>query len=335
MAGEATDRIQRREMREEYAARINRVIDYVEANIDQNLSLAKLAEVANFSPYHFHRIFSALIGETLGRFIQRIRIERAANALVSNPRKSITEIAFDCGFSSSAAFARAFREGFGMSASEWRDGGCLDEGKINQADRKSRQTPGKIRKESKSSVDYVGGQQFTQTWRITMHGDNPLTAEIEVRDLPVTHTAYIRHIGPYAGDTKLFESLYDRLFKWAGPRGLLRFPETKVLSVYHDNPEITDEDKLRLDVCISVPEDTQVDGEVGLMSLAAGQYAIAHFEIRIDQFGEAWKAVFADWLPESGYQPADGPCFEHCLNDPSEHPQGLAIVDICVPVKPL
>jgi DNA gyrase inhibitor GyrI len=65
------------------------------------------------------------------------------------------------------------------------------------------------------------------------------------------------------------------------------------------------------------------------------EYAVAHFEIRIDQFGDEWKAVFGGWLPESGYQPADGPCFEHCLNDPSEHPQGLAIVDICVPVKPL
>jgi len=322
-------------LRGEYAARINRVIDFVEANIDQDLSLSSLAEVANFSPYHFHRIFGALMGETLGRFIQRLRIERAANMLILNPKISITEVALDCGFSSSAAFARTFREAFGMSASEWRAGGCLDESKMRKEGRKSSQTPGKIRKDSGATVNYVGGQLLTQRWRIVMNAGSPLTAEVEVKNLPETHVAYIRHIGPYAGDTELFGRLYDRLFKWAGPRGLLRFPETKVLSVYHDNPEVTDEDKLRLDVCISVPEDTAVDGEVGLMGLPAGQYAIAHFEIALDQFGDAWNAVFGGWLPESGYQPADGPCFEHCLNDPSEHPQGLAIVDICVPVKPL
>ena len=100
---------QRKYLRESYIARINRVIDYVEANIDKELTLSELAEVALFSPFHFHRIFSAIVGETLNGFIQRLRIEKAATMLVQNPKKSITEIAFDCGFSGSSAFARAFR----------------------------------------------------------------------------------------------------------------------------------------------------------------------------------------------------------------------------------
>ena len=110
---------------EEYRARINRVIDYIEANIDRDLSLSELAEVAHFSPFHFHRIFRAMVGETLNGFIQRIRLEKAAMKLALNPRESITEIALDCGFSSPSVFARAFRETFGMSASQWRSGGYL------------------------------------------------------------------------------------------------------------------------------------------------------------------------------------------------------------------
>jgi len=104
----------------EYIARINRALDYIETHIDSNLTLEKIAGVAHFSPFHFHRIFRAMTGETLNHFIQRIRIEKAAVQLVGNKGKSITEIALDCGFSGSAAFARAFRDAFGQSASEWR-----------------------------------------------------------------------------------------------------------------------------------------------------------------------------------------------------------------------
>ncbi len=162
-----------------------------------------------------------------------------------------------------------------------------------------------------------------------------IQTNVEVKELPEMHVAYVRHIGPYKGDTELFGRLFGKLMKWAGPRGLLRFPETKVLAVYHDDPEITHEDKLRTDACITVPEDTRVEGEIGKTSIAAGKYAVAHFEIKTGQYEDAWKAVFGGWLPESGYQPDDGPCYEVYHNDPKEHPEGKQIVDICVPVKAL
>ena len=118
-------------------------------------------------------------------------------------------------------------------------------------------------------------------------------------------------------------------------RGLLHFPETKFITIYHDNPDITDETKLRTDVCLTVPAGTQVDGEIGKAKIPAGKYAVAHFEITPDQYQDAWNAVYGGWLPEGGYQPDDGPCYELYLNDPKEHPEGKHIVDICVPVRPL
>lgn len=125
------------------------------------------------------------------------------------------------------------------------------------------------------------------------------------------------------------------VFKWAGPCGLLNFPETKCLSVYHDNPEITDEKNLRTSVCLTVPEDTQVDGDIGKMKISGGKYAVGHFEMNIDHYAAAWNTICGDWLPDSGYQPDDKPPFEMSLNNPKEHPEGKYIVDICVPVKPL
>lgn len=142
-------------LRDEYISRINRVIDYIELNIDKDLSLEKLAQVANFSQFHFHRIFRALMGETLNRYIQRIRVERAALQLISNPKKTITEIAFDCGFSGSAPFARAFKDFFKMSASEWRSRGHLQESNMRKIKSKEGKTISKIRQDFDVSSYYI------------------------------------------------------------------------------------------------------------------------------------------------------------------------------------
>lgn len=322
-----------RYLRESYIERINRVIDYIEANIDRDLSLLELADVAHFSPFHFHRIFNAMVGETLNGFIQRIRIEKAAAGLIGNPKKSVTEIAFEYGFSGSSTFARAFKETFGMSATEWRSGGHFRFSNNSKIESNESKTISNIHQDLDIYPHYTPGTQ-QQIWRIDMKSKQ-IQTNVEVKEIPEFHVAYVRHIGPYKGDQELFARLFNRLASWAGPRGLLRFPETKILCIYHDNPDITDESKLRTDCCISVPEDTNVEGEIGKMTIPAGKYAIAHFEIDPDRFQDAWDAVYGGWLPESGYQPADGLCYELCIGDPKQHPEGKFVVDICIPVKPL
>ena len=158
---------------------------------------------------------------------------------------------------------------------------------------------------------------------------------VDIQEFPKMHVAYVRHIGPYAGDSELFRGLFEKLMRWAGPRGLFSNPDTRTLTVYHDDPSLTDEDKLRTSACVTIPEDMEVDGEVGKMSLDPGKYAVGHFEIDASQYGEAWDHLMGSWLPQSGYQPDDRTCFEMNLNDPSKHPEQKHIVDICIPVKPL
>jgi len=216
-------------LRDEYTARVNRVIDYIEANISSDLSLKELADVAHFSPFHFHRIFRGMVGETLNDFIQRIRVEKAATKLVLNPKKSITDIAFECGFSSSSAFARSFRETYDMSASDWRSGGHLQHGKNSQAKSKDRQSVSNLGKDSAVSL-YYNQDTNNQLWRVKMR-NREIQTNVEVKDMPELHVAYIRHIGPYKGDQELFGRLFNKLMSWAGPRGLLRFPETKVMAI--------------------------------------------------------------------------------------------------------
>lgn len=318
-------------LRAEYIARINRVIDFIETHLDEPLRLETLADIAHFSPFHFHRIFHALLGETLNRFIQRLRCERAAVQLAANPSKSISAIALDCGFSSSQVFARAFREQFGMSASALRDACAADDRKVGNTLRKIRNTD---RKEGEERHSADGNIAVVHHSTRSVKMSRSIVPTVTVQDFPETTVAYVRHIGPYQANPDLFGRLFGKLFQWAGPRRLIG-PDTLVLCIYHDDPNITAPEKLRTDVCLSVPAGTAVGGEVGTLTIPAGRYAFARVEITADQFGEAWDSVCGDWLPDSGYEPADGLSFEIYRNDHREHPEKKFIVDICVPVKPM
>ena len=325
--------------RAEYVARVNRVIDHIERNLDQSLTLATLAEVAHFSPYHFHRIFGAMVGETLGHFVQRLRVERAAAMLVVNPGSSVTAVALDCGFSSSATFARVFKEAFGMSATQWRQD---VERKKCRTVRKNRKTVSNNRNAGEISDCYIDPQTNNPTWRYTMsaeqhqpsdHHNKALSTDVEVKEVPEYNVVYLRHVGPY-GQTELVPKLVGKLRAWAVPRGLLR-EDTQLILVAHDNPSITDEDKLRLSICLTAPEGTPAEGEYGTMKIPGGQYAVARFEIPPQRIAEAWGVVVGGWLPQSGYQPDDRLCYEISRNDPRQHPEGKIILDIHVPVRPL
>ena len=317
--------------RKEYISRINRVQDYIDKNISTKFSLEELASVANFSKFHFHRIFAAMIGETLNGYIQRIKLEKAATLLIISPDLPITDIWLDCGFSSSSVFARAFKDKFGKSASDWRKEKFQEFSNISQLDSNKSEVSSKL-------SEYFGDVLLTKNgdakMKETLEIINP--TKVEVKSIDEFTVAYIRYIGSYKGNSDLFSNLFTKLFNWAEPRNLIQFPETKVISIYHDNPEITDEDKLRTSVCLSVPVDTEVGGEVGKTKVAGTNYAIVSFELGGSQdYQKAWNYVFSEWLPTSGYQPDNYPSFELYLNNPEEHPEKIHIVDIYVPVKPI
>jgi AraC family transcriptional regulator len=141
----------------------------------------------------------------------------------------------------------------------------------------------------------------------------------------------VRHIGPYKGDEALFGRLFGNLCTWAGPRSLIG-KEAKFLTVYHDDPKITEESKLRISVSLVVPPNTQVNGEIGKMTIPGGKYALSRFVLAKDEFMQAWDWLYGTWLPQSGYQPDDKPCFELFPEEPKD---GKYTVDIYAPVKPL
>ncbi len=301
--------------RQEYIGRINKAIDYIEDNIDKDLNLKNVAEAANFSPYHFHRIFTSFKGETLNNFIKRLRLERAASFLLESRIMPVNLIGEKCGFTSLSIFSRAFKDHFGMSPTVFRNGGYDQYSKNSKLYSKNGK-PGFI------DVHYLGNEKpshyrhMRYTFRI-----------MEMQEMTV---AYCRHTGKYS---KIYEA-YEKLFKWAVPRGLYNPPLTKVITLYHDDPKITHEERIRQSVCITVNDEVKTAGEIGKMKIKGGTYAVFRFETYTEEFHDAWNTVMIDWLPESGYQCDDKYPYEVFHKSPDEHQEGKYEYDICLPVKP-
>jgi len=306
-------------LQQEYQARINKAFDYIEKNISNNFSLDELAEVANFSKYHFSRIFQSLIGETPFKFIQRVRLERAA-MLLGGSIMSVSEVSTNCGFSDISIFSRNFKNHFKITPTEYRN--------KKQTDSNNSKTQSNNSQYDAKPTMYFCFSSNKLKWKTNMEQNKG----VEIKEFPKMTVAYVRYTGPYAGDENLFESLWNKLFAWAGPRNLMGNPDFKLIAMYHDDPNITDEEKLRTSLCIGVPANTKVDGDIGKMDIEGGTYAVASFELNGKQFAEAWQWVYSEWLPQSGYQPDDKAPFEMYPKKPENN---IYYTDICIPVKPL
>jgi len=103
----------------DYAARIQDAVDWLERHQSEDVTPAQLARVACFSPYHFHRIFRGVRGESVMQCLRRLRLERAALRL-RRTDDDVTEVALDAGFGSHEGFTRAFKDHFGEPPSSWR-----------------------------------------------------------------------------------------------------------------------------------------------------------------------------------------------------------------------
>ncbi|MDR2907261.1 MAG: AraC family transcriptional regulator, partial [Bacteroidales bacterium] len=194
--------------RQEYISRINNVMNYVDKHIDQPLNLGTLAEIAHFSPFHFHRIFTVMTGETPNSYVQRKRVERAAMFLQNDIKMSITEIAYACGFGSVSLFSRSFRAYFGTTAKAFR----LREKAIFIKDGLRYSKNGQlVSKNVKHESDFNA-----ELCNVNLKNMIIMDTKVEIKNMPEIKVAYVRYSGPYNEIGKA----YEKLMKWAGPRGL-------------------------------------------------------------------------------------------------------------------
>ena len=268
----------------DYVARVNRAVDYVNQHLAGSLRLEDVAKAACFSPYHFHRIFQALMGETLASFVKRVRLERAVSELSHRPGATLTQIALSCGFASSSDFSRSFRAHYGVSPRRF------DVQQFRSGRREALQTP-----------------------RLP-EGSNPDGFTVTLRHCPARHVAYIRVHRPYEADH--VPQAAARLLAWAERRG---FADAQWLGYQWDDPEIVPLEKCRYDIGVEVPRTTAADGEVSIIEFAPCLMAEVAIAGPVEVTLRALDWFYRTWLPTSGYAPAHQPMFEAFNGRPFAH----------------
>lgn len=156
----------------------------------------------------------------------------------------------------------------------------------------------------------------------------------EIRELPDRLVGCVSYRGDYVGNPEVFERLFHRLASWAGPKELIT-AESVFLSSYEDDPRTTPPDELRLDVCMSIIEGTEVDDDIQEKMLPGGTYAVKHTEIAEPKEYETVWLTLVEWAENNRYDvDVSRPSYEIYLNNPEEHPEKHQILDLCLSVRP-
>jgi AraC family transcriptional regulator len=296
----------------ENIVRLNTAIKYIEENISEKLSLEIVAEKAFFSPFHFHRLFKVIVGETLHSFITRKKIEKAASFLLHQKSKSVTEVATDVGFTSISSFSRSFKKFYGISPNQFKEESPDKYGKICKA-------------ESKNGQVIITFEQYIYNINNALKWLK-MNAKTEVKNVEKLDLAYISH----KGKMEAIGSIYNKLVKWATPKGLIN-EQTRMVTIYHDSPKITDPSNLRMSACIVLNDPIDFDDEVNLRILCPAKCIVSRLEIAPYEFQQAWESSFA-FMIENGYKKSEVDPFEFYYNNAAEHPENKFIVDLCIPI---
>ena len=289
----------------EYTERINRVIDYLRGNLDRQVKLKELARVACLSEFHFHRIFGAVSGETVNNFTNRLRLEKAAR-LLRYSGQSVTDIALDCGFSSSATFSRAFRSGYDTSPSQFRIRGEIKKSKIC--------------KELFPEDEYG----------LPMSAEEKKAAfPVRLIDIPERQIAYIRVTNAFEMDRVL--AALKTLIAWAKSQDI--FSPGILFGMSVDDPHVTPKHLYRYEVCLASSFPFQCREGMLKLKMPAMRYAVIKVSGDIHRVATAWDYLYRDWLINSAYEPEHAPALEVFLDKESATDWSHFELELCLPVR--
>jgi AraC family transcriptional regulator len=300
------------EIQADYRNRINRVFQFIDEHLESDLSLNTVSQIAFFSPFHFHRVFKFVTGETLNEYVTRRRIEKSALDLLHNNIKA-TELAHKYGFSDISSFSRAFKKYYGVSPTEFKKDNPNRHSKIRQL-------------KSKNGQDYPDYEKYIciinnlKKW-------TEMNAKIEIKETPQLNLAAVTHVGVNG-----IENAFETLTKWAIPKGLLENPETKMGRVFYDSFKVTAPDKVRMSIVLTTNEPFEAEGEINKLTIDKTKCIVGRFEITPNEFEKSWTSLFI-WMNENGYKKSVENPFEIYHNDYREHPENKFIVDLYIPVE--
>lgn len=275
-----------------YAERINTVIEFIHQNLAEDLDVKRLARMSCFSLYHFHRIIRVYLGESLGAYISRMRVETGAK-LLRYSNESVEEIAYNVGYETPSSFSKAFKKQFKVSPTVYRS----DKSIVNITFKKP---------------------------KVTLKLDGP-----KIVQRPDTKSIYIRLIGTYGSHD--YKSTSIKMVKFMTKHGLFG-PSTEQIGISHDDPRVTEGDKCRYDACLSIPHDINPEGEIGIKTIEGGKFAVFLHKGSYFNMQETFDAIFSEWIFENNIELRNSPIMEKYLNNPYNTEEKDLLTEIYLPI---
>jgi len=284
------------ELHNEYNNRITEVINYISNNLTADLSLEKLAGVANFSPYHFQKLFKRITGETPKQYVMKVRLETAAHFLIIHPHKSITEISIDLEFTSPSIFSRAFKNFFGITPDELR---------------------------AVPTQDRIELYKKTRNLKATDSPKPERKLKVLIKRMPAIQGIAMN--ASLANLTKI-QSTYKRVIQLAGTNDLIS-SQTNFIGIMNPN-----QDLYRCMVTINFHH--HIKKNIIVAQIPSGKYACCKLNGSTDNTFKVMQQFVTEWLPESGYNMADIFCFEILSESPLKKPYDKIPREIYFPIEP-
>ncbi len=284
--------------RNSYSERISRVCEYINQNLDDsNLSSQYLSDVAAFSKFHFHRVFSVYTGMSVTKFALLARLKRASYRLAFEKGMKVIDIALEAGFQSPEAFTRAFRRTFDQSPTEFRA------------------TP--------------LWPQWHQRFQLKIEPYGEKNMNIEIVEFEAAKVALLEHLGP---PDRVLETA-AKFIDWRKESGLSPVKTSKTYGIPYSDPNNTEPSEFRWDVCGSI--DGEVPSNkygVKLGEIPGGRCVVFRHKGKHDNVNKDICTVYREWLPEHGEEPRDYPCFFDYLNLIHEVNECDLLTDVYIPI---
>ena len=276
-----------------YADRLERVFTWLADHLDDTIDLARLADVACLSPYHFHRIYRGVHRETVTDTVRRLRLHRAAVELITG-ELPVPRVASRAGYRSQEAFTRAFKAAYGVPPGRYR----------------ASFVPARSRSTTEDDMETT------------------LNYQVTIREQPPIRVAAL----PHQGDYSAIGSTFERLAAIAAGQGLYK-PQSRSFGIYYDDPKSSPREALRSDACVTVSDDWTPGGGLELREIRGGRYAVVLHVGPYAELERPYDWLYGTWLPHSGEEPAHAPTVEEYLNDARTVPPPELRTEICLPLE--
>ena len=284
----------------DYYERINQIQHYIRTHLDEPLDRDALARMAGFSLPHFHRLFTAHVGESIGAYVRRARMERAAQRLLGD-EANITWLALEAGYETHSAFSKAFKQYFGVSPTEFRE-------------------------LKPKAAAYLIHRRFLFQRKV------PSMQPIEIRTLPDLQVLYARTTELMTSPA--FQTANQEAFSQLFQRGgALMNQISHCVAIYPDEVEIGKVARFDAGVVFADGQTPSAPAGLAYQTLPGGRWAVFRHVGPYDTLWQTWQAAYRDWLPTSGETVRDALPFEDYVDDASKVAPEQLRTDICIPIQ--